>query len=295
MFNLEQVDVIRGDVESIIIEHTLATLERLTALGRRPKILMVFVSCIDGFIGTDHEYVLDQLRAAAPDVIFMDLAVDPINRDVLPPLVRLHKTVAALFEKTGDEPAALWLGSYLPPAGDDSLRRKLEAAGLASRHLSDCETLEELRALGNCRFVVAATKVAGRGPVICKYGCLGFGNCVKACPTGAISLENGVAKVKEELCIGCMQCATACPRGVIVPVVPGRQTTIPCASLARGPATNRGCTVGCVACSACVKACPKGAITIEKNLAVIDYGKCDHCGLCVKACPKGLIVGRSDS
>jgi len=160
MFNLEQVDVIRGDVESIIIENTLATLERLTALGRRPKILMVFVSCIDGFIGTDHEYVLDELRAAAPDVIFMDLAVDPINRDITPPLARLHRTVAALFEKSGDEPAVLWLGHYLPPAGDAPLRQKLEAAGLSSRHLSDCETLEELRRLGSCRAVIAATKMA---------------------------------------------------------------------------------------------------------------------------------------
>ena len=100
----------------------------------------------------------------------------------------------------------------------------------------------------------AATKVAGRGPIICKYGCLGFGNCVKECPTGAISMDNGVAKVNEALCIGCMRCASVCPRGVIVPVEPGRKTVIACASLARGPATNRGCTVGCVACSACVKA-----------------------------------------
>ena len=27
---------------------------------------------------------------------------------------------------------------------------------------------------------LAATKVAGRGPLICKFGCLGFGNCTKA-------------------------------------------------------------------------------------------------------------------
>ena len=27
---------------------------------------------------------------------------------------------------------------------------------------------------------VAASKVAGRGPISCKFGCLGFGNCVRA-------------------------------------------------------------------------------------------------------------------
>lgn len=135
----------------------------------------------------------------------------------------------------------------------------------------------------------AATKVAGRGPAICKYGCLGFGNCVAACKYGAISMVSGIAKVDESRCVGCMSCAAACPRGLIVPVEPGRRVTVPCASLARGAVTNRGCTAGCIACNACVKVCPKGAIRIERNLAVIDYEKCDGCGLCADACPKKLI------
>ena len=37
------------------------------------------------------------------------------------------------------------------------------------------------------------------------------------------------------------------------------------------------------------KICPKGAITVEKNLARIDYTKCDNCGLCATVCPKKLI------
>lgn len=195
---------------------------------------------------------------------------------------------------SGGNPAAEKMATVMGVTAENVERRVawVRCSGFKGPDHTGSKQKGHYEGLADC---FAATKVAGRGPVICKYGCLGFGNCVKACPTGAISLENGVAKVKEELCIGCMKCAAACPRGLIVPVAPGRQTTIPCASLARGPATNRGCTVGCVACSACVKACPKGAITIEKNLAVIDYGKCDHCGLCVKACPKGLIVGRSDS
>jgi Fe-S-cluster-containing hydrogenase component 2 len=40
----------------------------------------------------------------------------------------------------------------------------------------------------------------------------------------------------------------------------------------------------------CKKICPNEAITIEKNLAIIDYSKCDSCGLCATVCPKKLIV-----
>jgi len=136
---------------------------------------------------------------------------------------------------------------------------------------------------------IAASKIGGNGPLSCKFGCLGFGTCVKACKYGAISVVNGVAKVNEDRCVGCMACAAACPRSLIVPVEPNRNVVIACASLAKGAVTTRGCTVGCIGCGLCKKICPKDAITIEKNLAIIDYSKCDNCGLCATVCPKKLI------
>jgi len=136
---------------------------------------------------------------------------------------------------------------------------------------------------------MAASSVGGHGPLSCKYGCLGFGSCTKACKYGAISVKDGVAVVDEDLCVGCMACAKACPRNLIVPVEPGRNVVIACASLAKGAITTRGCTVGCIGCGLCKKICPEGAITVEKNLAVIDYSKCTNCGLCATVCPKKLI------
>ena len=136
---------------------------------------------------------------------------------------------------------------------------------------------------------LAASKVGGNGPLSCKFGCLGFGSCVKACKYGAMSVVNGVARVDEDLCVGCMACAAVCPRHLIVPVEPHRNVVIACASLAKGAVTSRGCTTGCVGCGLCKKICPKDAITIDHNLAVIDYTKCDNCGLCATVCTKHLI------
>ncbi len=136
---------------------------------------------------------------------------------------------------------------------------------------------------------LSATKVGGRGPLSCKYGCLGFGSCTKVCKYGAIKVVNGIARVDEDLCVGCMACAAACPRGLIVPVEPGRNVVIACNSMAKGAVTTRGCTVGCIGCGLCKRICPNGAITVTNNLAVIDYSKCDNCGLCATVCPKKLI------
>ena len=136
---------------------------------------------------------------------------------------------------------------------------------------------------------VAASKVGGKGPLSCKFGCLGFGTCVKACKYGAIQVVKGVAKVDEDLCVGCMACAAVCPRDLIIPVEPDRNVVIACNSMAKGAVTNRSCTVGCIGCGLCKKICPHEAIPVTNNLAVIDYSKCDNCGLCASVCPKHLI------
>ncbi len=137
---------------------------------------------------------------------------------------------------------------------------------------------------------LAASKVGGNGPLSCKFGCLGYGNCIKACKYDAIHIVDGVAKVDNEKCKGCMACAAACPRGLIIPVEYDKHTVIACNSHAKGAVTVRGCTQGCIGCGICLKICPHDAIRIEKNLAVIDYSLCTSCGLCAAVCTKKLIA-----
>jgi len=41
--------------------------------------------------------------------------------------------------------------------------------------------------------------------------------CVKACISGALSVNDGVIKVDQDKCIGCYTCILTCPYGAIAP------------------------------------------------------------------------------
>ncbi len=124
------------------------------------------------------------------------------------------------------------------------------------------------------------------GDKSCKYGCVGLGSCVKACPFGGITMgENGLPVINEDMCTGCGSCVEACPRNIpkLVPV--SQKVAALCCSLDTGKMVKSVCSVGCIGCGICQKKCPEGAITMVDSLPRIDVKKCTGCLECVEKCP----------
>jgi len=133
------------------------------------------------------------------------------------------------------------------------------------------------------------------GETNCSYGCLGNGDCVRACAFDAMYMDpsTGLPVIIDDKCVACGACVRACPRKLIElrkKAKKDRKIYVACSNCDKGGPARRACKVACIACSKCVKVCQFDAITIENNLAYIDATKCTFCRKCVAECPTGSIL-----
>jgi electron transport complex protein RnfB len=110
------------------------------------------------------------------------------------------------------------------------------------------------------------------GEKACRYACMGLGTCAGVCPFDAIHmLPSGLPEVDPAACTACGKCVSACPKRIIKVVPVDKRVHILCSSHDEGGTVRRVCRVGCIACMKCVREAPGGAITMQDNLAVVDY------------------------
>ena len=184
------------------------------------------------------------------------------------------------------------------PGGADAAGKIAEILGTSAAEVVPMVAVVHCN--GNCEATqtafefdgVQSCKVVKRfygGNGLCKYGCIGLGDCAAVCEHDAVVIKNGVARIIPELCGSCGQCAAACPNKLISIKPKASKVDVLCSSAANGKQTKLSCKNGCIGCKICEKKCPAGAITVTDNHASIDYEKCTGCGVCADACPAKAI------
>ena len=145
--------------------------------------------------------------------------------------------------------------------------------------------------ISSCAF--AASQISG--DTACSFGCIGLGDCERACQFGGIKInpETKLPEFDTKICTACGQCATACPRHIIELRKTNKKDMkiyVGCSNKDKGAVARKACTTACIGCGKCAKVCANEAITVTDFLAYIDPEKCKLCRKCVEECPTGAII-----
>ena len=152
----------------------------------------------------------------------------------------------------------------------------------------NCEATSEKAVYDGIRTCRAASMLYG-GPESCRFGCIGLGDCANACPNNAICIKDGIAHVDTSRCLGCGMCVSVCPKHIISMVPQDTKAVVMCDNKDKGADARKACKNACIGCKKCEKTCPRGSISVQNNLASINYATCTGCGACTEACPTGCL------
>lgn len=192
---------------------------------------------------------------------------------------------------------------FCPVGGNDTMKKVAAILGYEVKEKAPMVAV--VRCAGSCDKRPRTTVFDGAksckvmasiypGDTGCAFGCLGCGDCVEACAFGALSMDpaTGLPVVDETKCTACGACAKACPKGVIElrnKGPRGMRVYVSCINKDKGGVARKACAAACIGCGKCAKVCAHEAITVENNVAYIDFTKCKLCKKCVAECPTGAI------
>jgi len=186
--------------------------------------------------------------------------------------------------RPGGDNVARKIGIILGIEVESSISRV--ATVLCTRN-NNVQKIKDYQGIQDCR----AARTLGMNIYACSSACLGLGTCVSVCPCNGIFLnENQMPVVREDVCTGCGKCVSECPVQVLRLTPKYNNVHVLCVSNDLGKNKIKAHRSGaCIACGKCVQACPNQAISIENNVASIDYYKCTNCEECIAVCPTKAI------
>ncbi len=188
-------------------------------------------------------------------------------------------TNTALCNPGGSEVSSK-IAKYLGLVADEV--KPMSAVVLCQGNKSNASIKMNYKGVDSCKM---ASQLFG-GPKDCIYGCLGLGDCVRACPYNAIKICDGIARVNPASCKACKKCLETCPKGIIELLPLGEsKAAVLCRNKDKGVLARKECNMACIGCMKCTKICDVQAVTVVNFNAHVDTDKCNGCGKCADVCP----------
>ena len=194
---------------------------------------------------------------------------------------------------------------YCTVGGKDVMDKIADILGYSKQETKE-ETVAVLRCNGSCQNApakkiydgISSCRIAvgiSSSPNGCPEGCVHLGDCVKACPFGAIHMDKAsqMPIVDENKCTSCGKCVKTCPRGLFE-LRPrgknGKRVYVACRNTQKGNIARKNCKVACIGCQKCTSI--NSLVKVKNNLSYIPttvsaekYG-----AELAKTCPTGAII-----
>lgn len=194
--------------------------------------------------------------------------------------------------KVGGEKTAKEISKILKVKAEDTAKEQVAVLCC----LGDNETAKRIADYNGISTCEALDLMGGdKG---CQYGCLGLGDCVKACPFDAIEIgENGLPFIIEENCTACGICVKTCPRKLFEIISKDQDIYISCRSYDDARTVKQVCSRGCTGCTLCTRVTENEIIKMDGKLAKVQWNKIKDNKLlepALEKCPSNTFVRRSE-
>lgn len=160
---VNQEDIVNGYDDFILP----AVGELLETLPIRPKVILIFVSCLDDLIGTDHEALQEKLAQRYTDVRFISCHMNPISKgSKMPPAVSIQNNIYALLDKQEETDKGMnCIGSNVAISEKSEFHTFIKSLGYDKlKHISQYEQFEAYQEMGKSTFnlvISAQGRMAG--------------------------------------------------------------------------------------------------------------------------------------
>ncbi|WP_407427923.1 nitrogenase component 1 [Treponema sp.] len=157
---IDESDIVSGNYEHLVPD---AVEELLAALEKRPKVLMIFVSCLDDLLGTDHEALNARLSEKFTDIRFVTCHMNPFKMDTkVPPQVGLQRSLFSILEKSDVKKNQInMVGNNASVSEDCELFTLMNQAGWKINHIGTAKTLEEFLDFSSSKLNLVLSPSAG--------------------------------------------------------------------------------------------------------------------------------------
>ena len=156
---LTEADIVSGDFEQMIVDNVDILFE---ALPKKPRALLIFTSCLDDLLGTDHEPILAELMRRNPDVKFRHCTMNPISLDSkLPPGVTTYRNMFSVLEKREETKNLVnVLGSNVTYDKTSELKRLLKTKGYRVANIADYTDFDSFMEMASARLNLVVSPIA---------------------------------------------------------------------------------------------------------------------------------------